>query len=371
MDTPFADHRRPGPIPVARYAEEPAWAGIQTFKKSPYATTPEDLRAGGVDVAIGGIPWDGTAFGKTGTHMGPQAIRSADSLYTSAGGGGHLHVDVDPFEHLSICDYGDADIIVGDTERTFANVKRFVGEIIAGGAKPILLGGDHGITWPNATAIAEAYGYGNVGIVHFDAHADAAPDQQGNLAGHGTPMRRLIDSGAVLGRNFVQVGLRGFWPGPDVLAWMAEQRMKTHFMAEIERHGFDSVLERAIDEALDGPEHLFLSIDIDVADPAHAPGTGTPEPGGITSRDLLKAIRRICAEVGIVGMDMVEVSPPYDVGNNITALLAHRCVMEALTGTAMRKLGLTERDYLHPRRADGPPDTAALQHDPAARGAEE
>jgi arginase family enzyme len=231
----------------------------------------------------------------------------------------------------------------------------FVAEILEGGAIPIILGGDHGITWPAATALADMYGHGKIGIVHFDAHADTAPDMQNVLAGHGTPMRRLIESGAVLGKNFVQVGLRGYWPGPDVVAWMQEQEMHSHFMAEVQRHGFDAVLERAVNEALaGGADHLYISVDVDAVDPAHAPGTGSPEPGGLASADVLRAVRRMSAEVGMIGMDVVEVSPPYDSGNNITALFAHRCVLEALTGTAMRRLGITQADYLDETSAGGP-----------------
>jgi agmatinase len=346
--------RPPGPVSLNRYDVEPAWAGFQTFSKLPVCLTPEDLRAGQIDVAVGGAPWDGTAISRSGAHLGPQAIRSCDHVPIPPLARPHLHVGVDPFEHLKMCDYGDANIIIGDADRTFSNIRSFVSEIVSSNAIPLILGGDHGITWPNATALADSYGYGNVGIVHFDAHADTAPDMQGVLASHGTPMRRLIESEAVRGRNFVQIGLRGYWPGPDVRAWMEEQEMKSHFMAEIQAEGFDRVLDRAVDEALDGADNLFLSVDIDVADPSCAPGTGAPEPGGLTSRELLRAVRRLSAEVGIAGMDVVEVAPPYDVGNNITCLLAHRCVLEAMTGIAMRRLGLTERDYLEPRAAHGP-----------------
>lgn len=346
--------RPPGPIDVSRYDIEPAWAGIQTFLKLPMCLTPEDLLAGEMDAAICGVPWDATAISRSGAHLGPQAVRRCDHTPVPPRDRPHLHVGVDPFEHLNVCDYGDANIIIGDTERTFANITSFIGDIVGSGVLPIILGGDHGITWPNVTALAEHYGYGNVGVVHFDAHADTAPDMQGNLASHGTPMRRLIESGAVKGKNFIQVGLRGYWPGPDVLAWMDEQEMRTHFMAEIETRGFDAVLDDAISEALDGPEHLFLSLDLDVADPAHAPGTGSPEPGGLTAIELLRAVRRISAEVGLVGMDIVELNPAYDSGMNITALLAHRAVLEALTGTAMRRLGITSRDYMDPRAAGGP-----------------
>jgi agmatinase len=146
---------------------------------------------------------------------------------------------------------------------------------------------------------------------------------------------------------------------------MEEQEMRSHFMAEVQRHGFDVVLERAVNEALSGSaDLLYISVDVDAVDPSHAPGTGSPEPGGLASADVLRAVRRLAAEVGMVGMDIVEVSPPYDSGNNITALFAHRCVLEGLTGTAMRRLGMTEPDYLDPRAADGPPPLRASTTNP-------
>jgi agmatinase len=359
---PISGGRPPGPIDLTRPEMEFAWEGIPTFLKLPVCLNPADLRAGGIDVAVAGARWEGTATTRSGTHLGPQAIRVCDHLPAPPWSRPHLHVRVDPFEHLKVCDYGDANIVIGDTERTFANIRSFVAEILEGGSIPIILGGDHGITWPVATAVADVYGSGKIGIVHFDAHADTAPDCKGALAGHGTPMRRLIESGAVRGSNFVQVGLRGYWPGPDVVEWMEEQGMQSHFMAEVQRHGFDAVLERAIDEALSGSaDHLYISVDVDAVDPAHAPGTGSPEPGGLTSAQVLRAVRRMAAEVGMVAMDVVEVSPPYDSGNNITALFAHRCVLEALTGVAMRRLGLTARDYLDERAANGPPVSSSAE----------
>ena len=123
--------------------------------------------------------------------------------------------------------------------------------------------------------------------------------------------------------------------------------MRSHFMAEVELKGFEVVMQRAIEEALDGPEFLYVSVDVDALDPAFAPGTGTPEPGGLTTRELLPMIRRIAHEVGIVGMEVVEVAPAHDPGYT-TALNAHRIVLEALTGLAMRKKGIKGRHYLHP-----------------------
>ena len=201
---------------------------------------------------------------------------------------------------------------------------------------PVILGGDHSITWPAATAVADVYGYGNIGIVHFDAHADTADIVDGNLASHGTPMRRLIESGAVPGDRFVQVGLRGYWPPADTFAWMQEQQMRWHTMQEIWERGFKEVMADAIAEALARTDLLYISLDIDCLDPAHAPGTGTPEPGGLTTIDLLRMVRELCIQHHVVAVDVVEVSPPYDV-SDLTVNAAHRMVLEAIGGMAERK----------------------------------
>jgi agmatinase len=172
-----------------------------------------------------------------------------------------------------------------------------------------------------------------VGVVHFDAHADTGADQWGNLYGHGEPMRRLIEEGWIAGRNFVQVGLRGYWPERETWDWMREQGLRWHTMVEVEQRGSEAVIADAIAEALDGPDCIYLSVDIDVVDPGMAPGTGTPESGGMLARELLRAVRQIVGQVDLVGMDVVEVSPPYDHAE-VTAILAHRTVMEAISALA-------------------------------------
>src|SRR5438105_2577370 len=170
----------------------------------------------------------------------------------------------------------------------------------------------------------------------FDGHADTGTDVYGALVSHGTPMRRLIEEGWVQGRNFVQVGLRGYWPERDTFEWMREQGMRWHRMVEIEERGAEAVVAQAIEEALDGPDAIYLSVDVDVLDPSAAPGTGTPEPGGLLARELLRAVRTIASSVDLVGMDVVEVSPPYDHAE-ITAAAAHRCVLEVLSALAAKK----------------------------------
>jgi agmatinase len=153
-------------------------------------------------------------------------------------------------------------------------------------------------------------------------------------------MRRLIESGDVRGDRFLQVGLRGYWPEDATLKWMRDQKMRSYEMTEIHNRGLKAVLDESFGILTDETEGVFLSVDIDVVDPGMAPGTGTPEPGGLTSRELLEAVRRICIELPVVGIDVVEVAPPFD-SSDITAMLANRVVLEALSGIAFRRSGGT------------------------------
>ena len=311
----------------------PTYVGPVSFMKLPWVTDPDELRRRAVDVAIVGAPFDDAVSHRPGARFGPRAIREAQ--YTS-GPIHSLQLDVDPFDILTVVDAGDANLVPSDIERAHAMIYRKVHEVADTGAIPIVLGGDHSITWPAATAVAEVRRPGSIGIVHFDAHADTANDTFGVLASHGTPMRRLIESGAVKGRNFVQVGLRGYWPPQATFDWMTEQGLRWHFMREIEERGAEAVIAEAIAEALDGPDAIYLSLDIDVIDPGMAPGTGTPEPGGMLTREVLRAIRQIVGAVDLAGMDIVEVSPPYDHAET-TAMAANRAALEAISALAVRR----------------------------------
>jgi agmatinase len=311
----------------------PTYVGPVSFMKLPWVEDPAELRRRGVDVAIVGAPFDDAVTHRPGARFGPRAIREAQ--YT-AGSIHSLQLGVEPYEVLTIVDAGDAPVVPSWIERGHAVIFRKVREVAGSGAIPIVLGGDHSITWPSATAVAEIRAPGSIGVVHFDAHADTAESGWGVLASHGTPMRRLIESGAVAGRNFVQVGLRGYWPDTETFAWMKEQGLRWHFMREIEERGAEAVIDDAIAEALDGADAIYLSIDIDVVDPGMAPGTGTPEPGGLLPRELLRAIRRIVGAVDLAGMDIVEVSPPFDHAE-ATAQLANRCALEAISALALKR----------------------------------
>ena len=317
---------------VYRFGTFPSFCGVPTVSI-------DELRGTAVDVAILGAPIDWGATYRGGARFGPKAIREADYLDADMHRP-HLPTGIDPFEQLSVVDVGDIAVAPGYLELGLETLAEAVAQIAAAGAIPIVLGGDHSVTFGNGTGLARVHGDGSFGLVHFDAHADTGETNAGQLHGHGTPMRRLIESGAVPGHRFVQIGLRGYWPGPATIAWMAEQRMQTFLMTEITERGLTAVVDDAVASCSGSDSNgIFISVDIDVVDPGMGPGTGTPEPGGITSRELLDTVRRRARELPVVGADVVEVSPPYDGPGQITAFLANRVVLEILNGMAERKLG--------------------------------
>ncbi len=287
------------------------------------------------DVVIVGAPFDGGTSYRSGARFGPQALRAACYLEHD-GSRPSLAMRVDGLKDLKVVDAGDVELYSGDAARSCADLEVEIEKIANTGAIPLVLGGDHTITWPDATGVARARGWGKISVIHFDAHADTGDITFGSLIGHGQPMRRLIESGAVRGDRFLQIGLRGYWPEPETLDWMAEQGMRSYEMTEIVTRGLTACLTEAFEIALSDCDGIFLSVDIDVCDPGFAPGTGTPEPGGLSARELLDAVRRICYELPVVGMDIVEVSPPFDHAD-ITALLGNRIVLEALSAIARRR----------------------------------
>ncbi len=287
------------------------------------------------DVVIVGAPFDGGTSYRSGARFGPQAMRSACYL-AHDGSRPSLAMRVDGLQDLRVVDAGDVELYSGDAVKSCADLEIVIERISRAGAIPLVLGGDHTITWPDVTGVARARGWGKVSVIHFDAHADTGDIEFGSLVGHGQPMRRLIESGAARGDRFLQMGLRGYWPGPETLDWMAQQGMRSYEMTEIVARGFDECLTEAFAIATDDCDGVFLSVDIDVCDPGHAPGTGTPEPGGLSARQLLDAVRRICYELPVIGIDVVEVAPPYDHAD-ITALLGNRVVLEALSAIARRR----------------------------------
>ncbi|MEI6216120.1 MAG: agmatinase [Actinomycetes bacterium] len=291
----------------------------------------------GADVIIVGAPIDSGTSHRSGAKFGPQAIRGGDYL-PHDGERPHLSLRVDALKELKIFDAGDLLMPGGDLTASLLVLEQATELISRAGAIPVILGGDHSIASADVAGIAHHRGMGKISMIHFDAHADTGESQFGALVGHGTPMRRLIETGAVRGDRFLQLGLRGYWPDDATLKWMRDQGMRSYEMTEIHHRGMKEVLDESFATLLDGCDGVFLSVDIDVVDPGMAPGTGTPEPGGMTSRELLEAVRRICLELPIVGIDVVEVAPAYD-SADITAILANRVILEALSAITVRKKG--------------------------------
>lgn len=345
------EDREPGIVDPQRFFGQ-GYMQLPTFLHQPLAFTPEDLAAGEVDVAIMGAFTD-MGSGARGASRGPNAVRNS-SIYLGYGARQpHMHVMVDPLTDMTVVDYGNAPNDMMSTERTIHAVRSFVRQAAEvqheDGSRviPFIIGGDHSLMYPDVAALTDVYGKGNVGVVHFDAHYDAGKYGMGHLINHGMPVYRLIEEGLVEGKNFIQVALRGYYPDEKAFEWMRDNGFRYHTMAEIERRGFDAVMEDVIKEANDGPEYIFVSFDIDTLDPAFVPGTGTPEPGGLMPREVFPIVRRLCAESNVVGFELVELAPLMD-PTYVSALNANRVIRECLTGIAMRKQGLTDPHYLSP-----------------------
>ena len=315
--------------PQARWSRygKPDYAGLLTFGGVAYTEDAAELA--GFDVAVVGAPMDDLVSDRPGTRLAPRAIRGASSV-----AGPHLEVGVDAFADLRIVDFGDAPVIPADPRASHAAIEATVGEVLAAGVLPVVLGGDHSITEPSVRACALAHG-GPVGMVHFDTHTDTGAEVFGAEFSHGTFIRRLVEQGHLDGSRYAQIGLRGYWPGPEEFGWQAEHGITSFFMHDVRDLGIREVVSRAI--ASVGPGPVYLTVDVDVLDPAFVPGTGTPEPGGMTAVDLLLAVRTVAAELELVGMDVVEVIPTRIGTDDYAALVADRVVREALTGIALRR----------------------------------
>jgi len=310
-----------------QYGEKPDYAGPLTFGGAPCTQDPAELA--GFDVAIVGAPMDELVSDRPGARFAPRAIRAA-----SCPPGPHLEVGIDAFERLRIVDFGDAAVVPALPERSHAAIEETVGQVVQAGLVALVLGGDHSITEPEVRACSA--GHGALGLVHFDTHTDTGEVVFGATLSHGTVMRSIVEAGCIDPRRYVQIGLRGYWPGEPEFSWQAERGITSLFMHDVRDRGIRDVVNHAI--SVVGPGPVFLTVDIDVLDPAFIPGgTGTPEPGGMTSAELLWAARTVAAELELVGADLVEVIPTGVASADPAVLAGERIVREILTGIAMRR----------------------------------
>ena len=310
-----------------QYGEKPDYAGPVSYGGAPYTQDPALLA--GFDVAIVGAPTDDLVSDRPGTRFGPRAIRSA-----SCPPGPHLEAKVDAFAELRIVDYGDAPVLPADPARTHAAIEDDGrrGRSTRASSRSCSAATTRS---PSRTCARARRGTGPSASSTSTRTPTRAREVFGVEVSHGTPMYRLVRDGHVDPKRYVQIGLRGYWPGEQEFGWQAEQGITSFFMHDVRERGIDAIVEQTVATVGAGP--VFLSVDVDVLDPAFAPGTGTPEPGGMTSVELLKAVRTLAERLELVGADVVEVIPTAVGSADITALVADRIVREILTGIALRR----------------------------------
>jgi len=339
------DNRPAGPINVQRQKKGWAYQGIPTFFHQPIALTPEDLKVGKVDVAIMGASLD-MSVGRRGAAYGPLAVRGLTAEYYPWGVPMiNTHSGLDPFSVLSIVDYGDAPIDPMSTERSINPIRDMVTEIAKTGTIPFIVGGDHSLMYVNGSGLADVHGKGSFGVVHFDAHPDAEEVFNGHYLSHGAPVRRLIEEGHVKGENYIQIGIRSNTTR-ELIEWSYKQKIQYHYMGEIHKRGWAAVEKDVLAEAKK-LDKIYISVDLDALEPSYAPGMGTPEPDGMTPRELLPIIRKLCTQNNVIGFDVVELNPLVDV-SEMSALMANRVMRSCLAGLALRKKGITDPNYEDP-----------------------
>ena len=332
--------REPGAVPLGRYGGR---GGPPTFGNFPLALTKEDLAAAEVDVAILGAPLN---MGYGWRDSGSRATAELRLYGGRVIGQEDQYALITASKVLNVVDYGDVAVDNMSTERSMQHVREVVREIVETGAIPMIVGGDHSLEYPNVAALADVYGKEKVSVIHFDSHYDAWWGDA-HLISHGYPVYRLINEGHVRAADYIQVGLRSNGLDRSAFTWMREIGMRYHNMAEVELRGWDAVIDRVVAEASEEGRKLHVSFDIDVLDPAFAVATGTPVPGGLTMREAITIVRRLCAESNVVGFDLVELHPALDPTYKTTLNSTH-IIKACLTGLAMNKEGLTTVHYLSP-----------------------
>jgi len=300
--------------------ESPRFSGIRTFSRLPHT---QDLD--GVDVAVFGIPFDTATTYRTGARFGPGAVREMSAMLRTY----NPSLEVNIYDHLSVIDYGDLPTVPGYIEDTYARVVAAMSPVLAAGVVPVGIGGDHSVTLAELRAVAAARG--PVGFLQFDSHADTWDEYFGRKYNHGTPFRRAVEEGLIDTRRAIQVGMRGSLYGPEDLAQSRELGFELRTTDDVRRDGLAATLEEIRRRVGGGP--VFLTFDVDFIDPSFAPGTGTPEVGGFSSREAQELMRGLVG-IDFIGMDLVEVLPAHDPAG-ITALIGANVIFEFLSVLAL------------------------------------
>jgi agmatinase len=302
--------------------ELPHYAGINTFMKAPYL---EDVnRVGEFDVAVVGIPHDcGTTY-RPGTRFGPQGIRRISALYTPY----NYEMGVDLREQITLCDVGDVFTIPANNEKSFDQISKGVAHVFASGAFPILLGGDHSIGFPTVRGVCRHLGDKKVGIIHFDRHVDTQEIDLDERM-HTCPWFHATNMANAPAQNLVQLGIGGWQVPREGVKVCRERGTNVLTVTDITEMGLEAAARYAIERATDGTDCVYISFDIDCIDAGFVPGTGWPEPGGLLPREALKLLELIVRNVPVCGLELVEVSPPYDI-SDMTSLMAARVICDTM-----------------------------------------
>ncbi len=303
--------------------QQPKFAGIKTFMRLPHLKTTQ-----AIDFAVVGVPWDGSTSYRTGQRMGPDAIRRVSLTLRPY----NLALDVGIFEHCAGLDFGDVSVVPGYIEDTYDKIEAELCPLVEAGVIPVIMGGDHSITLPELRAIAKTHG--PVALIHFDSHTDTNDQYFGRPYYHGSMFRRAVEENILLPAISIQVGMRGSVYSKDAYDESTSLGFKIVTMSAVRDLGLSRLIEIIKDRV--GMSKVFVTFDIDVVDPAFAPGTGTPEVGGFTSAEAIDLIRGLKG-LNFVGFDVVEVLPDYDVAE-ITALMAANIVYEFLSLIALNKI---------------------------------
>ncbi|WP_434583435.1 agmatinase [Klebsiella sp. R390] len=301
--------------PQPQDGDIPRFSGLPTFFRLPFAPQAADL-----DIAVVGVPWDGGTTNRAGTRHGPRELRNASSLVRRV----HPVSRRSPYDFARVGDLGDVRINPMDVQDSMARIEARYRDLAQQGVMPLTAGGDHLTTLPVLRALGRDK---PLGMIHFDAHSDTNDSYfGGERFTHGTPFRRAVEEGVLDPRRTVQIGIRGALFSEDEHCWAEENGITIFRMEQVNELGIDAVMQRAREIVGDRP--TYISFDIDVLDPVYAPGTGTPEIGGMTTIQGQRCIRQL-AGLNLIGADLVEVSPPFDQGN-LTSLTGATLMFELL-----------------------------------------
>jgi len=302
--------------------ELPHFAGINTFMKAPYI---EDVnRVGEFDLAVVGVPHDSGTTYRPGTRFGPQGIRRISALYTPY----NYEMGVDLREQIRLCDVGDIFTIPANNEKSFDQISKGIAHIFASGAFPIILGGDHSIGFPTVRGVCRHLGDKKVGIIHFDRHVDTQEIDLDERM-HTCPWFHATNMANAPAKNLVQLGIGGWQVPREGVKVCRERGTNVLTVTDICEMGLEAAAQFAIERATDGTDCVYISFDIDCIDAGFVPGTGWPEPGGLLPREALKLLELIVRNVPVCGLEVVEVSPPYDI-SDMTSLMACRVICDTM-----------------------------------------